>query len=135
MSKKNNTKKSKTSKRKTMKNKLENKKEFIVKTFLGMLTTIKLYHWKTTSYTHHKTTNKLYNKINKYINKFIEIILNKQKSHINNSSDFKNKVYSYREIFIDMDDYLHPRKDADLLNIRDEILGHINQFLYLSTFK
>lgn len=146
MSNKNNTKKSKTSKRKTMKNKLENKKEFIVKTFLEMLTTIKLYHWKTNSYAHHKATDELYDEINKYMDEFIEVMLGKNESrinklnsniklHNNNSSDFKNKIYSYREIFIDMDDYLHPRKDTDLLNIRDEILGHINQFLYLSTFK
>ncbi len=146
MPKKNNTKKSKISKRKTMKNKLETKKEFIVKTFLEMLTTIKLYHWKTNSYAQHKASDELYDEINKHMDEFIEIMLGKQESRINklssniklrnnNSSEFKNKLFYYRELFIDMDDYLHPSKDADLLNIRDEIVGYINQFLYLSTFK
>ncbi len=146
MPKKNNTKKSKISKRKTMKNKLETKKEFIVKTFLEMLTTIKLYHWKTNSYAQHKASDELYDEINKHMDEFIEIMLGKHESRINklnsniklrnnNSSEFKNKLFYYRELFIDMDDYLHPSKDADLLNIRDEIVGYINQFLYLSTFK
>jgi hypothetical protein len=27
------------------------------------------------------------------------------------------------------------KKDTDLLNVRDEILGHLNQFTYLLTFK
>ena len=146
MTKKNKTTKSKIHKRKTMKNKLETKKEFIVKTFLEMLTTIKLYHWKTNSYAQHKASDELYDEINKHMDEFIEIMLGKQESRINklnsniklrnnNSSEFKNKLFYYREIFIDMDDYLHHSKDADLLNIRDEIVGYINQFLYLSTFK
>jgi hypothetical protein len=33
-----------------------------------------------------------------------------------------------------MNIYFDPSRDSDLLNIRDELLGDINQFLYLMTF-
>jgi hypothetical protein len=33
-----------------------------------------------------------------------------------------------------MNMFFDSKKDSDLLSVRDEILGHINQFLYLLTF-
>ena len=51
-----------------------------------------------------------------------------------NVRDFKERIYEYREFLVDIDIYFNTKKDTDLLNIRDEILGDINQFLYLMTF-
>jgi hypothetical protein len=34
-----------------------------------------------------------------------------------------------------MNKYINVSKDTDLITIRDEILGSLNQFLYLLTFK
>ena len=43
----------------------------ITKVFLEMLNTVKLYHWKTYSYSTHNATNELYKDLNKYIDEFI----------------------------------------------------------------
>ena len=146
-SKKNKTLKKSTKNKKNKKNNaLNNKKTFIVKNFLEILTVVKLYHWKTYSYAHHEATDELYYKLNKHIDEFIEVLLGKDESRINkmndsiklnnnNTAEFKDKIYQFRNFLHDMDNYLNPKKDSDLLNIRDEILGYINQFLYLSTFK
>lgn len=122
------------------------KKSHIVQTFLEMLNTVKLYHWKTESYAQHKATDELYSKLNENIDTFVEILLGKDESRIKmvekrsrlidseNTKDFKSRIYEYREFLIDISKYFDQKRDTDLLNVRDEILGHINQFLYLMTF-
>ena len=112
-----------------------------------MLNTVKLYHWKTYSYAQHSATDALYKDLNKYIDEFVEVMLGKKGTRIPNfscniklentsSNDvFKKKVYKYRDFLISMNETFDPHADSDLLNVRDEILGAINQFLYLLTFK
>ena len=39
----------------------------------------------------------------------------------------------YKDYLIDLQ--VDGHRDMDLLNVRDEILGHLNQFTYLLTFK
>jgi hypothetical protein len=39
------------------------------------------------------------------------------------------------EFLVSMTDQLDPRYDTDLLNLRDEMLGDINQLKYLLTLK
>ena len=115
--------------------------------FLSMLNTVKLYHWKTTSYAQHVATDELYLKLNKHIDKFMEVYLGKEESRIKKMrkhltlthpktiEDMKIKLYGYRDYLVDMNKVLDPNKDTDLLNVRDEILADINQVLYLFTFK
>ena len=134
-------------KNKTLRTGVDNKKKsLIVRTFLEMLNTVKLYHWKTRSFAQHKATDELYEQLNGHVDKFVEILLGKDESRIkmverrcelldfSDSSDFKARIYEYREFLVDMNKYFHAKRDTDLLNIRDEILGDINQFLYLMTF-
>ena len=118
----------------------------IVKVFLEILNMVKLYHWKTRSYAQHNATDELYAKLNKHIDMFVEVLLGKSESRIkllekridlldpSNVRDFKERIYEYREFLVDIDIYFNTKKDTDLLNIRDEILGDINHFLYLMTF-
>ena len=118
----------------------------IVKIFIEMLNMVKMYHWKTRSYAQHKATDDLYSKLNEHIDTFIEVLLGKNETRIktiennltlinvNNIDDFKERVYEYRDFLVDMNTYLDSKKDTDLLNIRDELLADINQFLYLLTF-
>tara|TARA_B100000925_G_C21933935_1_gene441499 strand:+ start:229 stop:642 length:414 start_codon:yes stop_codon:yes gene_type:complete len=136
-------------KNKTMKKspKFSNNTKNITKIFLEMLNTVKLYHWKTYSYAKHNATDALYKDLNKYIDEFIEVLLGKRGTRIpnfscnikleNTSSNeiFKKKVFKYRDFLTSMNESFDPHADSDLLNIRDEILGAINQFLYLLTFK
>ena len=122
-------------------------KSHIVRVMLEMLNVVKLYHWKTHSYSQHKATDELYGRLNENIDKFVEVLLGKDGSRIDmiekniylkdysETSDFKQKIYEYREFLKDLSIYFDNRNDSDLLSIRDDILADINQFLYLLTFK
>jgi hypothetical protein len=151
--KKKTTQKRKSIKRQTggkrinhIKNTNNRNKSHIVKVFLEVLNMVKLYHWKTHSFAQHKATDELYERLNEHIDKFVEILLGKDESRIkmlekrielvdaNNVKDFKSRIYEYRTFLIDINMYFDAKRDTDLLNVRDEILGDINQFLYLLTF-
>jgi len=122
-------------------------KSHIVRVMLEMLNVVKLYHWKTRSYSQHKATDELYGRLNENIDKFVEVLLGKDGSRIDmiekniylkdysETSDFKQKIYEYREFLKDLSIYFDNRNDSDLISIRDDILADINQFLYLMTFK
>jgi DNA-binding ferritin-like protein len=124
--------------------------ENIVTMFLQMLNTVKLYHWKTYSHSQHKATDELYTNLNSNIDTFVETMLGKTGKRINitkqktlpllaieNINDFKKEVSKYKSFLINMskDSELNTSSNSDILNIRDEILGNLNQFTYLLTFK
>ena len=121
-------------------------KSHIVRMFMEMLNVVKLYHWKTHSFAQHKATDELYERLNENVDKFVEVLLGKDGSRINMTkkrvdlidpesiNSFKSRIYEYRAFLVDLNRYFSPKRDTDLLNIRDEILGDINQFLYLLTF-
>lgn len=118
--------------------------------FLQMLNTVKLYHWKTYSYSQHKATDELYTNLNANIDSFVEVMLGKTGGRVNltgqktlplldysNVVDFTKEINTYKQFLIDMNKELglNITNNSDLLNIRDEILGNLNQFTYLLTFK
>jgi len=124
--------------------------QHIITMFLQMLNTVKLYHWKTTSYSQHKATDELYSELNSSIDSFVEIMLGKNGTRVNltgtksiplldytDLSGFKKEVELYKTFLINMDNdpNLKSNINTDLMNVRDEILGHLNQFTYLLTFK
>jgi len=123
------------------------KKSHIVRTFLEVLNVVKLYHWKTHSFPEHKNTDELYERLNEHIDKFVEVYLGKDGSRIEHwnkqmevvqyekTGEIKARMFQFREFLMNLSEMFHPRRDSDLLNIRDEILGDVNQFLYLLTFK
>jgi DNA-binding ferritin-like protein len=104
---------------------------------------VKLYHWKTHSYSEHKATDELYENLGNNIDKFVEVLMGKDQKRIKmmesriqlidikNTKEFKSRILQYSTFFTRMDVYLDSRKDSDLLSIRDDILANINQFLYL----
>jgi DNA-binding ferritin-like protein len=136
------------SKRKTIKkcSTSNKKKSRIVAMFLEMLNTIKLFHWKTKSYSAHKASDKLYENLGEKIDRFIEVLLGKCQTRINmveqrvllvdiqNTDSMKEKLFEYRSFLIDINQYLNEKRDSDLLSIRDDILADINQTLYLLSF-
>lgn len=136
--------KSKRGSRKTAKCR-STQKTHIVRVLLEMLNVVKLYHWKTRSYPEHIATDELYGKLNGHVDTFVEVYLGKDGSRIQHwndtvsivqyhrKRDFKSKMFYYREFLMDLNQCLDSRQDSDLLNIRDEILGDLNQFLYLMT--
>jgi len=104
---------------------------------------IKLYHWKTRSFSQHKATDELYSKLSDNIDRFLEVLMGKDQSRVrmlesridlldpDSEKEFKAKIHQYREFMENMNTYFDSRRDSDLLNIRDEILANLNQFLYL----
>jgi hypothetical protein len=116
----------------------------LLETFFEMTNTIKLYHWKTTSYAEHKATDELHERISGHVDKFVEVLLGKMAPNritykktttpISDCSDkatFNNHIIRFRGILIELPSLLDPKNDTDLINIRDEMLADINQFLYL----
>jgi hypothetical protein len=118
--------------------------------FLEMLMMVKLFHWKTSSYATHKATDELYTKLNANIDSFIEILLGKSGSRIDLMSNkqiklvdlssqesLKREVEAFKGYLVGLNDNkaMQTMSNTDLFNIRDTILGDLNQFLYLLTFK
>ena len=124
--------------------------EIIIK-FLSMLNIVKIYHWKTHSYSSHKATDELYSKLNGDIDKFVEVLLGKIGNRVDLTKvksisipvrDFtsleqmKKEIASFKSYLVGLDSnkVMNIISNSDLYNIRDEILADLNQFLYLSTF-
>jgi hypothetical protein len=115
----------------------------LVKFFLTLQLNIKMYHWNTTSYSRHKATDEFGEKLLAIIDKFIEVFIGRYNvkpdiSSIKIESLFLSDEGSER-LLLKSREYLEGMenllKDTDLLNIRDELLGEINQTLYLYKLK
>jgi len=129
---------------------LANFQKEVTVVFLEILLMVKLFHWKTTSYATHKATDDLYTKLNANIDSFIEVLLGKSGSRIDLMSNknirlvdlssqesLKKEVESFKGYLVSLNDNkaMQTMSNTDLFNIRDTILGDLNQFLYLLTFK
>lgn len=121
-------------------------KNQIVKIFMDMLTMIKIYHWNTRSYAQHKASDELHERLSENVDKFVETLLGNKEdrfSHLSTTiplattmpAEFKNRLYWFREYLVRLDTVFAGKGYSDLLSIRDEILGDLNQFLYLMTLK
>ena len=118
--------------------------------FLEMLLMVKLFHWKTTSYATHKATDDLYTKLNANIDEFIEVLLGKtgfrtdlmgnkniRLIDLSSTESLKREVEGFKGYLVSLNDNAAMKKmsNTDLYNVRDTILGDMNQFLYLLSFK
>lgn len=121
-------------------------KEHLIVHFLEMLNTIKLFHWKTTNYAIHKATDDLHGQLSGNVDTFVEVMLGKNGSRANlththtielhdysSPEPFKTEIARFKQFLMGLTNVLNPVSDSDLLNIRDEMLGHLNQFSYLLT--
>jgi hypothetical protein len=138
-----------TAKRNSKSNFAKFQKEITV-TFLETIIMVKLFHWKTFSYSTHKATDELYDSLNENMDKFIEVLLGKSGERTNlmnkktialidiNSPDkFKERMFAFKRYLVALNHNkaIKQMTNSDLLNIRDEILGDVNKLLYLLTFK
>lgn len=112
----------------------KNNSTSIVLTFLEFLNVVKMYHWNTRSYAEHKATDELYGELGKNIDHFVEIMLGdkrlptmKTKIVIVNTNRevFLGKVNKFKMFLLKI------KMDPDLMNIRDELLANVDQFIYL----
>jgi hypothetical protein len=103
--------------------------------FLQILNNVQLVHWNTHSFAAHKATDHLYKALHPLVDSFVEISLQKRLAPFDASikvshftqAKFKAYLKGVVKILMSM------KLDADLANIRDEMVGHIHQFLYLYT--
>jgi DNA-binding ferritin-like protein len=129
---------------------LQNFENEITTVFFENLLMIKLFHWKTYSYSTHKATDELYGSINENMDKFMEVLLGKSEIRIDLSKkksislmdvktkeDLIVKIESFKSYLVSLTNNkaMKLMTNTDLLNIRDEILGNVNQFLYLLSLK
>jgi DNA-binding ferritin-like protein len=129
---------------------IQNFEQEIVLKFIYLLNTVKIYHWKTRSHATHKATDELYTSLNEHIDKFIEVLLGKFGNRVDltrihsipfrdfdSFELFKNEIYDFKVYLVDLNSNMNIQNmtNSDLYNIRDEILGDLNQFLYLLTFQ
>ena len=114
------------------------KPERTIEKMLEMLMYIKIYHWKTSSYATHKATDKLYALLNEHMDKFVEIYLGKNKD-VKLEAKFSAKFLSDKKFISKTKDFIRHLEslhmDEDLISVRDDLVGDLNQFLYLLTFK
>ena len=115
---------------------------------IGLLTwqnQIKLYHWQTTLYSRHKSTDKYFEKLSSNIDRFIETY-----------QGIYGRIYLKKNNLIKLEDLdddsiqkccdymikwfvkiIGPKikNNPDLLTIRDEMLADLNQLKYLFSLK
>ena len=115
----------------------------IVLYFFELQLNIKLYHWNAETYANHKTTNKLLDKLSDLIDSFVEKYMgafSRPVMKVGSNVPIQNMSKSkYIKLLKQAQDYLRGdlekiiSKNTELLNIRDEMHGEIDQALYLST--
>jgi hypothetical protein len=117
-------------------------REQLIVQFLVVSNMIKLFHWKTHSYAAHKASDELFSSFNDNMDKFVEILLGKmngERFDLTNVNTIPLIDFPIHSSIERMKKEIHlfrvQMTNSDLLNIRDEILGSLNQFLYLLTLK
>lgn len=113
----------------------------MVKFFFTLQMLNKLYHWNTTSFARHKATDGFGDVLDSNVDRFLELFMGRYKlkpqlngikldpEYLTNGGFVKlfEQARSYLESFN------NKLKDADLLTVRDELLGEVNKMLYLFT--
>ena len=118
--------------------------ETIVQVFFHMMLNIKLYHWETFSFARHKGSDELHGNLSELIDKFVEVYMGRYKRpEYKTSFNVQVKQLNDENVVDVLNEYVQFLKyelpkylkesDTDLTNIRDEMLGEINQTLYLFT--
>ena len=121
-------------------------KEELTLKLIQIQTQFKFLHWQTFGDAKHKAYGEIYDSLTESIDKFVEIMMGKY-GRVKFESEFsimfqdisaisvQDFVDGIEEFLINMTDQLDNRRDTDLLNIRDEMLGDINQLKYRLTLK
>jgi len=119
-----------------------------VKRMLETTPVIRLYHWKTESRATHKATDHLLGTLTEIIDKYVETLMGKTNIKLK-TSDYNTLTVKTPENNQGLEKYIHElinflleihkkldlEKDVDLTNLRDEMIGDLNRFLYLLRLK
>jgi hypothetical protein len=121
-------------------------KEEIILHFVHCQAQIRFNHWQTMGDAEHRALGELYELLDGQIDDFVETMIGKSGRPEFESSfsiEFDNpktldiKIYlsQFKDFLFQLTQALDPIRDTDLLNKRDEILGHVNHTLYLLTLQ
>jgi len=121
-------------------------KEELIKFFFNLRNNLYLYHLTTYSYSRHVAIASLLDSFDKLIDKFLEIFFGKygrpdqfQQAQLNLSklsdSDAFMELSTYIDFLNNNIPILINEKDTDLFNIRDEMVGILNNTRYLFELK
>lgn len=112
----------------------------LMQKFLGMLGQIKVFHWATMSYAKHKALDELHGSMSELVDKFMEIYIGKHKSQplksfkitMDAQSD-TSSLMKYLESERESLRVIHGqmKKETELQNILDEMMGAFSQAIYL----
>jgi hypothetical protein len=125
----------------------ENNSAKIIQTLFRFRQQLHVYHWQTPSYARHKASDQLLHELTEFIDEFMEtyfgkygkVIFSKNINiSIGNMDDeaglnFLDEMVNY--YINELPNFLNPKTDTDLLNLKDTILGNTNQIKYLYTLK
>jgi len=117
----------------------------IISNLLRFRNQIKMYHWKTPTFSKHTVSDKLVEKIDDHIDRFVETLSGGREERPNEVTHLEFRVLNDKTIV----DYLKEFKgwliydlpgmlyehESDLLNQRDEILSDLNRGMYLLSMK
>ena len=114
--------------------------------FFHLRNQIKLYHWQTHVYARHVATDQILEKLDKSIDAFVEIYSAKYGrpkltgknalitlQNITEAGATRLIKAAVKYLQGPLTKSLSPALDSDLLNIRDELMGDLDQLLYLFT--
>lgn len=119
----------------------------ILSFFVEFQAIIQLYHWTTLKYARHKASDKLFENLLELSDKIIEIYIgrygrptiNEEYILFKKCNDLEIVNYlKYKVLFLEnnfLKSFDISQTDTDLINIRDELIGSINQTLYLFTLE
>lgn len=117
----------------------------MIGSLIAMQNQFRVFHWQTESFAQHKAFGEAYESLDSLIDEFVEIY--QGKNGIQNPADglkiklenLDDKPVEMIDVFIEylQDDLtsMLDKKDTDLLNIRDEMLGALNKTKYLLMLK
>lgn len=111
--------------------------------FLQLQSQLRVLHWQTKSYAEHKALGKCYEGLDGLIDQYMEVHTGKYGNTLGNPN-FTFSVNNYKDsnsmgvinnaiyyLSHELPQKLDATNDTDLLNIRDEMLGVLNQTKYL----
>ena len=117
----------------------------VIKMLMQMVSQVKLFHWQTESYGHHKALDKLYSNLSDLMDEFVEVCMGKH-GRPNYGGECVLKIFDLNnnldafldegvEFLISLDEMYQDPQDSDILNIRDEMMAQFNKTKYLITLK
>jgi hypothetical protein len=116
----------------------------IVIQLLSLQNHLQVYHWSTSSFARHEASGKLYTFLVIKIDQFLEtyqgsynkkLKINKAQALPSIKTHSDASMGKYLRDCVSWLNHLALKKDASLINIRDEMVAEIHKTLYLFTFE